>query len=133
MTDHKFEPFDRVLTRDAEDQEWKADLFSHMEGFLFACVGYDRQICIPYTPETAHLLGTTDPYEPPKPPVEYEWGQKVEVLWNGRWKNGIFVEYDERTPRPMTVLIFGHGDTDCVKSDEIRHLPDSAAHLDAKP
>ena len=131
MTDHKFEPFDRVLTRDAEDQEWKADLFSHMEGFLFACVGYDRQICIPYTPETAHILGTSQPYEPPKPPHEYEWGQKVEALKRGEWNKGVYIGYV-----PISQLHHVYTDkhgNGLFAYAEIRPLPDTAAHLDAKP
>ena len=94
MTDHKFEPFQRVLVRDSDYKLWRADFFSHNDGdseFPFCCVRDDWRQCIPYTPETAHLLGTTQPYEPPKPPVEYEWGQKVEVLRNGQLIAGLYV------------------------------------------
>ena len=91
MTDHKFEPFEKVLVRDRMSCDWTADFFSHMDESEFNCVGNSYLQCIPYTPETAHLLGTSQPYEPPKPPVEYEWGQKVQVLRNGQLIAGLYV------------------------------------------
>ena len=124
MTDHKFEPFQKVLVRDHVEQRWKANFFSHMDANYFV-TGYSLwQYCIPYTPETAHLLGTSQPYEPPKPPVEYEWGQKV-ILPNGNV--GIYIEYEEDSIRPHRVL--DKGDVvPCSYGDyEIRPMPDSAA------
>lgn len=54
-------PFDKVLVRDAKDEVWKADYFSHYEEgdkiAPYVCVGsYFRQ-CIPYE-GSEHLLGT---------------------------------------------------------------------------
>ena len=95
MTDHKFEPFQQVLMRYGGGGKWVATHFSHIADGIprkfctTAQTQYDE--CIPYTPETAHLLGTSQPYEPPKPPVEYEWGQKVRVLRNGREIDGLYV------------------------------------------
>ena len=90
MTDHKFEPFQKVLVRNATDEKWKADFYSHhcTENWPHECAGDVYKMCLPYTPETAHLLGTSQPYEPP---VEYEWGQKVRVLRNGRVIDGLYV------------------------------------------
>lgn len=56
-----FEPFQKVLVRDAKDEVWKADYFSHYEEgdkiAPYVCVGsYFRQ-CIPYE-GSEHLLGT---------------------------------------------------------------------------
>lgn len=56
-----FEPFQRVLVRDEDDDVWKADYFSHYkeddEIAPYVCVGsYFRQ-CIPYE-GSEHLLGT---------------------------------------------------------------------------
>ena len=56
-----FKPFDKVLVRDAKDEVWKADYFSHYEEgdkiAPYVCVGsYFRQ-CIPYE-GSEHLLGT---------------------------------------------------------------------------
>ena len=56
-----FKPFQKVLVRDAKDEAWKADYFSHYEEgdkiAPYVCVGsYFRQ-CIPYE-GSEHLLGT---------------------------------------------------------------------------
>lgn len=56
-----FKPFQKVLVRDAKDEVWKADYFSHYEEgdkiAPYVCVGsYFRQ-CIPYE-GSEHLLGT---------------------------------------------------------------------------
>ena len=122
MTDHKFEPFEKVLVRDSYYRLWRADFFSHNDGdseFPFCCVRDDWRQCIPYTPETAHLLGTAQPYEPPKPPVEYEWGQKVAVLLSsGQWNEGIYLEHDRVATR---------GGIAWFKKCNIRPLPDTAA------
>lgn len=133
MTDHKFEPFQKVLVRDGDRDLWRADFFSHNDGNIelpFCCVGEDWRFCIPYTSETAHLLGTSQPYEPPKPPVEYEWGQKVEVnQGDSRWKEAIYIAptrgQDEhwctKKESPYTLSV--------LKSANIRPLPDdTAAH-----
>ena len=95
MTDHKFEPFEKVLVRDDDNREWNASFFSHIEDdsdYKFMCCGMFWKQCIPYTPETAHLLGTSQPYEPPNPPVEYAWGQKVEVCaFIGEWEMALYI------------------------------------------
>ena len=81
MTDHKFEPFQKVLVRDGNSKLWRADFFSYNDGdgeFPFCCVREDWRFCVPYTPETAHLLGTSQPYEPPKPPQEYDLVEALE-------------------------------------------------------
>ena len=78
MTDHKFEPFEKVLVRNGMLCDWAADFFSHMDEANFICVGNSYLQCIPYTPETAHLLGTSQPYEPPKPPQEYDLVEALE-------------------------------------------------------
>lgn len=133
MTDHKFEPFEKVLVRDFDTQNWKADLFSHKSiedgDTFFVCMGEAAWLqCIPYTPETAHLLGTSQPYEPPKPPVEYEWGQKVEVnQGDSRWKVAMYIaptrDNDEhwctKKESPYTLSV--------LKSANIRPLPDTTA------
>ena len=64
MTDHKFEPFQPVLVRDDDNREWNASFFSHIEDdsdYKFMACGMFWRQCIPYTPETAHLLGTPSP------------------------------------------------------------------------
>ena len=94
MTDHKFEPFQPVMAK-AVDGVWVPDFYSYQELSicqLHRCIGGKYAICIPYTPETAHLLGTSQPYEPPNPPVEYAWGQKVEVCaFIGEWEMALYI------------------------------------------
>ena len=59
-------PFDRVITRNDEDDIWTANIFSHMDSHgeyvTIGCIaGYPY--CLPYNEETAHLLGTADDWE----------------------------------------------------------------------
>ena len=55
-------PFDRVITRNAADDVWTANIFSHMDSHgeyvTIACVG-GYTYCLPYNEETAKLIGTT--------------------------------------------------------------------------
>ena len=59
-------PFDRVITRNAADDIWTANIFSHMDSHgeyvTIACVGGYTQ-CLPYKEETAKLIGTTKDVE----------------------------------------------------------------------
>ena len=59
-------PFDRVITRNAYDDIWTANIFSHMnscgEYVTIGCAG-GYHYCLPYNDETAHLLGTTDEWK----------------------------------------------------------------------
>lgn len=57
---HQFKPFDKVLVRDGDDDEWACNFFSHIEeGNLYYCVGTWFKQCIPYE-GNEHLLGTTN-------------------------------------------------------------------------
>lgn len=60
--EHKFEPFEKVLVRDADKHEWKIDIFEHedlMEDdkFKYVCLVSCWNYCIPYK-GNEHLLGT---------------------------------------------------------------------------
>ena len=59
-------PFDRVITRNADDDIWTANIFSHMDSHgeyvTIGCVG-GYSYCIPYNEETAKLIGTTNNVE----------------------------------------------------------------------
>jgi len=95
MSEVEFEPFQKVLVRDEEGDEWRADFFSHIYIYNneknYVCVGHVWEICIPYNDETAHLLGTTDSPTPPEP--KFKWGDKVEVKRHleDAWIEAIFV------------------------------------------
>lgn len=57
---HQFKPFDKVLVRDIDEQEWRCNLFSHIsEGGYYVCVSSRWSQCIPYE-GNEHLLGTTN-------------------------------------------------------------------------
>ena len=72
MEKHQFKPFDQVLVRDNPGYVWKVDFYSH-KGVNHVCVGNSWRECIPYNEETAHLLGTTKPYELPQPKEYHVW------------------------------------------------------------
>lgn len=59
-------PFDRVITRNADDDIWTANIFSHMDSHgeyvTIGCVG-GYTYCIPYNEVTAKLIGTTNDVE----------------------------------------------------------------------
>ena len=64
VTDQKQEtelkPFDKVLVRNNDDDEWVCDIFSHIDELAFYyCVGTRWEQCIPYE-GNEHLLGTTN-------------------------------------------------------------------------
>lgn len=58
--------FDRVITRNDEDDIWTANIFSHMDSHgeyvTIGCVG-GYTYCIPYNEDTAKLIGTTNNVE----------------------------------------------------------------------
>lgn len=130
MTDHKFEPGQLVLVRDAEDDYWRLRHFSRIKqhGSKYAVIGGTSwAMCIPWAPETAHLQETTQPYEPPKPPQEYEWGDKVEVFRDGCWLQGLYV--GKANPYAHHVLMATQVKASVHDVKNIRPLPDdTAAH-----
>jgi len=89
MSEVTFEPFQKVLVRDFDHNEWKINFFERKCGDYFLCFSGNWKQCIPYNDETAHLLGTTDSPTPPEP--EFKWGDHVEVS-NDRitWRRAIY-------------------------------------------
>lgn len=56
---YKFEPFDKVLVRAYEANNWSCNYFSHMSKGCYVCLGgIIWNYCIPYNDETKHLVGT---------------------------------------------------------------------------
>lgn len=66
FTHFKFEPFDKVLVRDDDDDLWRCDLFESIDekDGMYNCIGSFRKQCIPYNDDTKHLLCTSKPYKP---------------------------------------------------------------------
>ena len=58
-----FKPFDKVLVKYYNDENWKCGLFSHLSTnsvAKFVCVGSTYVQCVPFNDDTKHLLGTTN-------------------------------------------------------------------------
>ena len=131
MPDHKLEPGQLVLVRDADFEAWDLAHFSFFDEedcypFRVIVGGVGFKQCIPFNAETRHLQNTKQPYEPPKPPVESEWGQKVEVFKRGEWDKGLYIGC---VPISQLHRVYTdkHGDGLFLYA-EIRPLPDTAAH-----
>ena len=56
---HEFKPFDKVLVRDDDDEEWTCSLFSLKDDGGYNACGLIWNQCIPYE-GNEHLVGTTD-------------------------------------------------------------------------
>lgn len=57
------QPFDKILVRDEEHQQWKCNFFSHIHkdvSYPYVATNLGYVYCIPYNDETKHLVGTTD-------------------------------------------------------------------------
>lgn len=70
----EFKPFDKVLVRDMDNQIWIASLYSHTvenTARMHCCIDTHWSQCIPYNEETAHLLGTNEPYQPKQKEIKY--------------------------------------------------------------
>ena len=65
-------PFDKVLVRDTDCQNWTCGFFSHINVFnnihKYNVGELLYKYCIPYNDDTKHLIGTTN-----KEPVYYQY------------------------------------------------------------
>lgn len=69
---HQFKPFDPVLVKSKYHECWRVSFFSHVNNTAdrpFCCINGSWTECIPYNENTAHLLGTNQPYKEPEPKV----------------------------------------------------------------
>lgn len=71
MEKPQFKPFDKVLVRDYDKDPWRANFYSNFNEKENAhiCASSYWQQCIPYNENTAHLLGTCEPYYEPEPKI----------------------------------------------------------------
>lgn len=56
-------PFDKVLVRDINSQNWGCDLFSNIDNrgsHPYICVSGAYNMVIPYNEDTKHLVGTNE-------------------------------------------------------------------------
>ena len=72
---HEFKPFDRVLVRESDDDQWRCQFYSHPYGEYHACLNGVHVQCVPFAGNEA-LLGTTDGPEP-----EFKKGDAV-LVWD---------------------------------------------------
>lgn len=57
------QPFDKVLTRDADNEKWGCNLFSYITNeneYPYVCVWTSYKMVIPYNDDTKNLVGTYD-------------------------------------------------------------------------
>lgn len=57
------QPFDRVLVRDKDCENWNCGFFSHKDAscaYHYRCIGTPYIYCIPYNEDTKHLVGTSE-------------------------------------------------------------------------
>ena len=57
-------PFDKVLVRDSNSENWMIQLFSHIiedeAGYPYLCINNPYKYCIPCDGNTKHLVGTNE-------------------------------------------------------------------------
>lgn len=101
MSKFNFKPFDKVLVRDDDSGTWKIEFFERMEWdnkrHPYVCMWYKYRQCIPYNEETAHLLGTKEPYIPVEDEAtKYTPGEIVEIWHSGdTWGDAIYLDFEE--------------------------------------
>ena len=58
------QPFDRVLARNFDSENWKVQLFSYIiedeTQYPYFCINNSYMCCIPYNDDTKHLVGTAN-------------------------------------------------------------------------
>ena len=130
MTDHKFEPGQLVLVRDNANA-WKLKHFSHINtygGPKYATTDSNTwQMCIPFNDDTKHLQNSTLDYEPPKPPQEYEWGDKVEVYERNEWHKALYIDKSRADDVHWCARKDSRYFMSEYHTENIRPLPDTAA------
>lgn len=79
--DHtELKPYDKVLVRDLNDEEWKIDFFNRnrdLDNYPYVCLSNVWKQCIPYEGNES-LLGTTNT---PEPKYKFKDGDPV-IVWN---------------------------------------------------
>ena len=56
-------PFDKVLVRDKDCENWNCGFFSHKDAsciYHYRCISAPYIYCIPYNDDTKHLVGTSE-------------------------------------------------------------------------
>lgn len=75
----QFEPFQKILVRDNDHDNWRCGFFSHIRGnhiFKYTTTEGVWTQCVPYE-GNEHLVGTNS--NPTPPELEFKFGDHVEV------------------------------------------------------
>lgn len=87
-----FELYQRVLVRNNDAAEWRANIFSHYipdEPYPFYCVTGNWKQCIP-AEGNEHLVGTSA--------ANFKFGDMVEVSNGDEWYTAVFLRYAHDSP-----------------------------------
>ena len=66
-----FQPFDKILARDYQDELWSVELFSHKTGNIVRGLCHNWCYAIPFNENTKHLIGTREDC-----PDYYKWWEE---------------------------------------------------------
>ena len=66
-----FQPFDKILARDYQDELWSVELFSHKTGNIVRGLCHNWCYAIPFNENTKHLIDTREDC-----PDYYKWWEK---------------------------------------------------------
>ena len=66
-----FQPFDKILARDYQDELWSIELFSHKTGNIVRGLCHNWCYAIPFNENTKHLISTRDDC-----PDYYKWWEE---------------------------------------------------------
>lgn len=66
-----FQPFDKILARDDQDERWSIDFFSHKTGKIVRGLYSNWMYAIPFNEETKHLVDNTEDCS-----EYYKWWEK---------------------------------------------------------
>ena len=66
-----FQPFDKILARDYQDELWSIELFSHMTGNIVKGLCHNWCYAIPFNENTKHLIDTREDC-----PDYYKWWER---------------------------------------------------------
>lgn len=106
MHEDSFEPFQKVLVRDSDRDNWRCGFFSHMRermAFKYVATSDVWEQCIPYEGNES-LVGTSDSPTPPEP--EFRFGDHVEVSSDGAfWLKAIYCRKSYDPTKPHSVVV----------------------------
>lgn len=113
----QFKPFQKVLVRDSDNENWICNLFSHMYSGAYACMGQGWKQCIPFK-GNEHFVGTTNT---PIPKYEYKIGEIVKIfsVMREEWCNAVYIRKDDTLENPHVCIILDEDYCSFVNDEQI--------------